>query len=317
MTVDRENTDFEDATAAISAVAANVERVILGKHDEVRLALIPLMTGGHLLLQDVPGVGKSTLAHAIGQSVGAVFHRIQFTSDLLPADILGASIYEIASGEFHFRPGPIFANVVMADEINRASPKTQSALLEAMNDHRVSIDGKTTDLPDPFFVIATQNPIEFTGTYPLPESELDRFQMCVGLGYPDVDAERAILTTHSVRQHLVDIPAVATLKDVVAVQEAVDRVTVSPAVLDYVVAFVRATRTDPLFEIGVSPRCSIDLLKTARAWALLQGRRYVVPDDVKKMAAYVVPHRIVRRGGHKGASAADIEQVFERVPAPV
>ncbi|MFZ2412599.1 MAG: MoxR family ATPase, partial [Candidatus Cryosericum sp.] len=286
------------------------------KHEQVLLALVPMIAGGHLLLQDVPGVGKSTLAQALGQSIGASYSRIQFTSDLLPADILGVNVFEAVTGEFRFRRGPIFANVVMADEINRASPKTQSALLEAMNDRRVSIDGTTWDLPEPFFVIATQNPVEYAGTYPLPESELDRFQLCMGIGYPDTEAERRILTERPVRQRVVRLDPVASVEEVLEVQDAVDRVTVAPAILNYLLAFVQATRGEELFEVGVSPRGSIDLLRAVRAWALLQGRVFVVPDDIKTMAPYVVAHRIVRRGSRKGASRSDVNHIFEQVPAP-
>ena len=300
----------------VAAIAASVETVVHGKHEEVQLALVPMIAGGHLLLQDVPGVGKSTLAQALGQSIGASYSRIQFTSDLLPADILGVNVFEAATGEFRFRRGPIFANVVMADEINRASPKTQSALLDAMNDRRVSIDGTTWDLPEPFFVIATQNPVEYAGTYPLPESELDRFQLCMGIGYPDTEAERRILTERPVRQHVVRLDPVASVEQVLEVQDAVDTVTVAPAILDYLLAFVHATRGEELFEVGVSPRGSIDLLRAGRAWALLQGRVFVVPDDIKTMAPYVVAHRIVRRGSRKGASRSDVNHIFEQVPAP-
>ena len=307
---------FQPAMKTVAAIAASVETVVRGKHEQVLLALVPMIAGGHLLLQDVPGVGKSTLAQALGQSIGASYSRIQFTSDLLPADILGVNVFEAATGEFRFRRGPIFANVVMADEINRASPKTQSALLEAMNDRRVSIDGTTWELPEPFFVIATQNPIEYAGTYPLPESELDRFQLCTGIGYPDTAAERRILTEHPVRQHSVRLEPVASVEAVLEVQDAVDSVTVAPALLDYLLAFVQATRSEELFEVGVSPRGSIDLLRAVRAWALLQGRAFVVPDDVKRMAPYVVAHRIVRRGSHKGASRSDVDHIFEQVPAP-
>lgn len=300
----------------VAAIAASVETVVRGKHEQVLLALVPMIAGGHLLLQDVPGVGKSTLAQALGQSIGASYSRIQFTSDLLPADILGVNVFEAATGEFRFRRGPIFANVVMADEINRASPKTQSALLEAMNDRRVSIDGTTWDLPEPFFVIATQNPVEYAGTYPLPESELDRFQLCMGIGYPDTEAERRILTERPVRQHVMRLDPVASVEEVLEVQDAVDRVTVAPAILDYLLAFVQATRGEELFEVGVSPRGSIDLLRAVRAWALLQGRVFVVPDDIKTMAPYVVAHRIVRRSSRKGASRSDVNSIFEQVPAP-
>lgn len=316
MGVSDKHTDLRSAMQTVAAVAASVESVVRGKHEQVLLSLVPMIAGGHLLLQDVPGVGKSTLAQALGQSIGASYSRIQFTSDLLPADILGVNIYEAASGEFHFRRGPIFANVVLADEINRASPKTQSALLEAMNDRRISIDGATWELPDPFFVIATQNPIEYTGTYPLPESELDRFQLCMGVGYPDAEAERQILVERPVRQHSISIDPVASTSEVLAVQSAVDAVVVTPAILDYVLAFVHATRTDVLFEVGISPRGAIDLLKAVRAWALLQGRAFVVPDDVKAMAPYVAAHRIIRRGSRKGATRADIDRVFEQVQAP-
>jgi MoxR-like ATPase len=312
-----EKTDrLKAAMVTVTAIAASVETIVRGKHEMVQLAIVPMIAGGHLLLQDVPGVGKSTLAQALGQSIGASYSRIQFTSDLLPADILGVNVYEAATGEFRFRRGPIFANVVMADEINRASPKTQSALLEAMNDRRISIDGTTWELPEPFFVIATQNPVEYTGTYPLPESELDRFQLCTGIGYPDIDAERKILTERPVRQHVVHLQPVATMQQVLEAQDAVDSVMVAPAVLDYLLAFVRGTRTEPLFEIGVSPRGAIDLLKAARAWALLQGRGYVVPDDVKAMAPFVAAHRILRRDSRRGVSQADIDRIFEQVPAP-
>jgi MoxR-like ATPase len=307
---------LQPAMKTVAAIAASVETVVRGKHEQVLLALVPMIAGGHLLLQDVPGVGKSTLAQALGQSIGASYSRIQFTSDLLPADILGVNVFEAATGEFRFRRGPIFANVVMADEINRASPKTQSALLEAMNDRRVSIDGTTWDLPEPFFVIATQNPVEYAGTYPLPESELDRFQLCMGIGYPDTEAERRILTERPVRQHVMRLDPVASVEEVLEVQDAVDRVTVAPAILDYLLAFVQATRGEELFEVGVSPRGSIDLLRAVRAWALLQGRVFVVPDDIKTMAPYVVAHRIVRRSSRKGASRSDVNSIFEQVPAP-
>jgi len=308
---------LQAAMATVTAIAASVETVVRGKHEMVQLAIVPMIAGGHLLLQDVPGVGKSTLAQALGQSVGASYSRIQFTSDLLPADILGVNVYEAATGEFRFRRGPIFANVVMADEINRASPKTQSALLEAMNDRRISIDGVTWELPEPFFVIATQNPVEYTGTYPLPESELDRFQLCTGIGYPDVDAERQILTERPVRQHTVHLDPVATMQQVLEAQDAVDSVVTAPAVLDYLLAFVRGTRAEPLFEMGVSPRGAIDLLKATRAWALINGRGYVVPDDVKAMAPFVAAHRMMRRDSRKGVVRADIDRIFERIPAPV
>ena len=304
------------AMQRVAAVAEQVETVIHGKHEEVLLSLVPLMAGGHLLLQDVPGVGKSTLAQALGQSIGATFSRIQFTSDLLPADILGVNVFEAGVGDFRFRQGPVFANIVMADEINRASPKTQSALLEAMNDRQVSIDGTTWKLPDPFFVIATQNPVEYAGTYPLPESELDRFLLCMAIGYPDTDAERRILAERPIRQRNAPLEPVATVDDVLKMQEAVDQVTVAPAILDYLLAFVHATREEPLFEVGVSPRGSIDLLRSVRAWALLQGRAFVVPDDIKTMVPFVVAHRIVRRGSRRGATQADLGHVFERVPAP-
>lgn len=307
---------LQPAMKTVAAIAASVETVVRGKHEQVLLALVPMIAGGHLLLQDVPGVGKSTLAQALGQSIGASYSRIQFTSDLLPADILGVNVFEAVTGEFRFRRGPIFANVVMADEINRASPKTQSALLEAMNDRRVSIDGTTWDLPEPFFVIATQNPVEYAGTYPLPESELDRFQLCMGIGYPDTEAERRILTERPVRQRVVRLDPVASVEEVLEVQDAVDRVTVAPAILNYLLAFVQATRGEELFEVGVSPRGSIDLLRAVRAWALLQGRVFVVPDDIKTMAPYVVAHRIVRRGSRKGASRSDVNHIFEQVPAP-
>jgi MoxR-like ATPase len=285
--------DWQRFAERFRVIEQNVERVIQGKHREIRLALAALVAEGHVLIEDVPGVGKTMLAKAIARSIDCSFRRIQFTPDLLPTDITGVNVFNQERGDFEFRPGAIFANVVLGDEINRASPKTQSALLECMEERQITIDTETYQLGSPFMVIATQNPIEHEGTYPLPEAQLDRFMMRIGIGYPSADVETEILATHGVRSTLPDIQAVA---DAMGVREMIDQareVHVSPSVRRYIVDLVEATRRSPDLYLGASPRASIMLLRAARAVAAAEERDYVIPDDVKALASPVLAHRII------------------------
>jgi MoxR-like ATPase len=265
---------------------------IRGKAEVVRLSLVCLLARGHLLIEDVPGVGKTTLAQALARSVACRFHRLQFTSDMLPSDVLGVTIYNAHSEVFEFKPGPIFSNFLLADEINRTTPKTQSALLEAMNESQVSIDGHSHSLPRPFMVIATQNPVEHHGTYPLPESQLDRFLMRLRIGYPDLESERQILR-NSERQLPVSVSSGLVAEDVVQLQDAVGRVVVEDALVDYMLAIVEKTRNHESLALGVSPRGSQALYRAVQALALLEGREYAIPDDVKRLAAPLFAHRVV------------------------
>ena len=281
--------------AGPSPVARIVEaasQIILGKEAQIRMALACMLARGHLLIEDIPGVGKTTLAHVLARALGLHFQRIQFTSDMLPADILGVSIYERDSGGFKFHPGPIFAQVILADEVNRATPKTQSALLEAMEEHQVTAEGETRKLPEPFFVIATQNPTEQVGTFPLPESQLDRFLMRIELGYPDHNAERALLSGTDRRDLLAGLDACMAPGELVELQGNAQRVHVAPALLDYVQAIVEYTRRSPDFAIGLSPRAALALVHCARAWALIEGRDKVIPEDVQAVLPGVAGHRL-------------------------
>ena len=270
--------------------AANT--IIMGKEHKLRLALTCILAKGHLLIEDLPGVGKTTLAHTFAQLLGLQFSRIQFTSDMLPADVLGISIYEQNNSEFTFHPGPIFCNVLLADEINRATPKTQSALLEAMEEQQVTLDGKTRALPKPFFVIATQNPSEQIGTFPLPESQLDRFLMSISLGYPDAQAERQLLMANDRRDELKSLVACLNENQLHEMQEQVQHVTTSDALLDYVQALIGYTRDSGLFEYGLSPRAGLALLHVSKAWAMLNDRDYVIPEDVQAVLPSVIQHRL-------------------------
>ncbi len=297
----------------LGALVENVSSVLLGKQEPIRRVLVALLARGHVLLEDVPGVGKTVLTRAIAQSIDCTFSRIQLTPDLLPSDILGVSIYDSKTGEFVFKKGPIFAHVVLVDEINRTTPRTQSALLEAMNEAQVSNDGKTYRLGPPFMVLATQNPYEFQGTYFLPENQLDRFMLRVRIGYPDKDTERQILKLQPARTRLAETKPVMSLADLSALQEQVLAVRVDDAIVDYILAIAEATRRNEDLSIGLSPRGALALTQAARAAALLDGRDYVVPDDVKGLATAVCAHRIVPRSfAHDGASGG-AEPVFERI----
>jgi MoxR-like ATPase len=296
----------------IGAVLAQVNQVILGKNGQIRLCLACLLARGHLLIEDIPGVGKTTLAHALAKTLGLSFQRVQFTSDLLPADVLGVSIYDRESGTFRFQRGPIFAQLVLADEINRASPKAQSALLEAMEEHQVTLDGQTMALPEPFFVIATQNPLDQAGTFPLPESQLDRFLMRVQLGYPAAAAERELLSGVDRRDLVNSLEPVVSTDMLATMQRAVLEVHVSPALLDYVQALVAYTRNAAAISMGLSPRAAIGLLRAARAWALIAGRDAVIPEHVQEVFASVVEHRLRQRG----SGGAGVARLLEAVPIP-
>ncbi|GAB3242405.1 AAA family ATPase [Chitinimonas naiadis] len=285
--------------APLHAVLAQLDAYILGKPRETRLALACLLGRGHLLIEDVPGVGKTTLAHALAATLGLLFQRVQFTSDMLPADLIGVSIYDRDNHVFRFHPGPIFSQVVLADEINRATPKTQSALLEAMEERQVTLDGETRMLPEPFFVIATQNPSHQIGTFPLPESQLDRFLMRITLGYPDAAAERAMLLGEDRREMLRDARPAMDAAALAGFQAAVRRVHVAPALVDYVQALCRATRETDVFHNGLSPRAALGLLAAARAWALLAGRDMVIPEDVQAVFGPVATHRLLARASNR------------------
>ncbi len=301
-----------------------VEKVFHGKRGVVRLALAALLARGHVLFEDVPGVGKTTLSHALAKSLGLGFRRIQFTADLLPSDVLGVSVYDPQTATFETRPGPIFTNVVVADEINRAPPRTQSGLLEAMQEGTVTIDDRTFELPKPFFVMATQNPLEHHGTYPLPESQLDRFLMRITVGYPDEDAERRILTEASSLEPVMDrIQTVLSPQQVIQLQDRVDEVEVDGAILDYLMKVVQSTRTSAKLRMGVSPRGNIALFRAARAFALTQGRTYLLPDDVHDLVVPCLAHRILPAGAsgttldvHEEA-AGILEGLLQEVEAPV
>ncbi len=272
--------------------AKQLNQIIVGKPVQIRQALVCILAGGHLLIEDIPGVGKTTLAHALAITLGMRMNRLQFTSDLMPADVIGISIYEREKNSFMFHPGPIFTQVLLADEINRATPKTQSALLEAMEEHQVTAEGTTHALPEPFFVLATQNPLHQVGTFPLPESQLDRFLMCISLGYPDAAAERALLMGDDRRTMLHQLPQLLEAHELIAAQQAIKKIHCSPALLDYLQKLLQETRSNGLFSAGLSPRAGIALLQAARAWAALEGRDHVIPEDVQAVFISVAAHRL-------------------------
>jgi len=288
---------------ALQRGQAQVNALLLGKADEVRLAFVALLCGGHLLIEDLPGLGKTTLAHAMASTLGLQFQRVQFTSDLLPADVLGVSIYEADSRSFRFHPGPVFSNVLLADEINRAPPRTQSALLEAMAEQQVTLDGTTHALPDPFFVIATQNPVDLSGTFPLPDSQLDRFLLRLTLGYPDAATERTLLAGSSRRELIAQTLPCLSEQDIRVLRAAVEQVHASDALVDYVQRLLARSRQHPGIRVGLSPRAGIALLRAARAHALLAGRNHVLPDDVQALFVAVAAHRLVAEAEATAAPA--------------
>ena len=314
---------MNQAQDAIKRLKNNIASVIVGKPEVIEQAIIALIAKGHLLIEDVPGVGKSSLAYCLAHSVNLDFRRIQFTNDILPSDIVGVSIYDQKEGAFHFNKGPIFANLVLADEINRSSPRTQSALLEAMNEKQVTVDNQTYPLDDPFMVIATQNPIESHGAHPLPESQLDRFMMYISMGYPEPDDERKLLSQASPLQNIRNIKAVLDKNDILELQRKAEAVTIEPILTDYILSVVTATRESPHLSLGVSPRGGIILQQAARARALVYGRNYCIPDDIKQLAVPVLCHRIIpesRHGTHKRAvsdTSAIINEIAERMEIPV
>jgi MoxR-like ATPase len=295
-------------------IVRHASQIVLGKEHEIRLALACLLARGHLLIEDLPGVGKTTLAHTLAQTLGLHYQRIQFTSDLLPADILGVSIYDKQQGGFHFQPGPIFAQLILADEVNRATPKAQSALLEAMEEQQVTIDGVTHALPEPFFVIATQNPTYQIGTFPLPESQLDRFLMRLSLGFPDAGAERDLLRGQDRRDLLKTLPACIGPEQLAALQQAAEQVHAADALLDYLQALLALSRQSPEFANGLSPRAGLALLHGAKAWALLAGRNHVLPEDVQAVLPHVVAHRL--RSADSGGDSQALVDLLQAVPIP-
>jgi MoxR-like ATPase len=308
-----ENGEVKDVAALIDRLRTNIASVLLGKPDAIQSALVCLLAEGHLLIEDVPGIGKTLLARALASSLGCTFHRIQFTPDLLPSDIIGTSVFQQASGDFVFKPGPLFAQVVLADEINRTTPRTQSALLEAMNDQQVTVDGRTWPLGPPFMVVATQNPYEFEGTYPLPESQLDRFLVRLRIGYPERGAEKDILVKHRDGEPVNSLGPVLAATDVIGLQQRVRQVRVEDRVHDYLLDLISATRDHPAVYLGASPRAALGLYRAAQALALLQGRDYVVPDDVKHLAVPVVAHRLLAKGVRQGSREQTAETIMQEI----
>ncbi|HEY63959.1 MAG TPA: MoxR family ATPase [Caldilineae bacterium] len=314
------NADVSKVQRIAQAVRENVGRVIVGKEDVIDLLLVALLCEGHVLLEDVPGIGKTTLAKTLARSLGCTFQRIQFTPDLLPSDITGVNVFNQKTGEFEYRPGPVMAQIVLADEINRAGPRTQSALLEAMEERQVTVDGVTRPLPRPFFVLATQNPIELEGTFPLPEAQIDRFLMRVALGYPDREEERQILRRFRADNPLDRIEPVVTADELQEAGAICREVYVHPALEDYLLDLVRASRSDPAISLGISPRGSLALHRTSQALAAIQGRGYVIPDDIKRLAKPVLAHRLILSPDARlrGRSPQEVlDELMERIPVPV
>ncbi len=308
-----------DVQSFAQRLIANVERVIVGKRAPVELAVIGLLCQGHLLIEDVPGTGKTMLARSIARSLGCSFRRIQFTPDMLPSDVTGVSIFNQATRQFEFRPGPIMAQIVLADEINRATPKTQAALLEAMEERQVTVDGVTRPLPRPFMVLATQNPIEYEGTFPLPEAQLDRFFLRIRLGYPGMEEEIQVMDRQQFRHPIEDLEQVASVEDLLQAQEAIRAVYVSPAVKRYIVEIVRRTREHPDVYLGASPRGSLTLYRAGQARAAIHGRKFVLPDDVKALALPALAHRIIvgPTARMRDVTAEQIvEEILQKVPVP-
>ena len=303
-----------DAATNIQAILANIERVIKGKGTVIELAVTALLARGHLLIEDVPGVGKTTLAHSLARSLECSFKRIQFTSDLLPSDILGVSVFHQQKQTFEFKPGPIFANIVLVDEINRTTPKTQSSLLEAMNDAQISVDGFTYPLPQPFMVIATQNPVEYHGTFPLPESQLDRFLLRIRIGYPDTEEERKILERQQLLHPADELQPVLTVQEVLDLQNAVEKVRLDDSLMDYLLGIISATRQNELLALGASTRGAMALHKAAKALALVRNRDYCLPDDIKDLTAAVLSHRVMLNASQgSGVRFEEAERIIEDI----
>ena len=300
----------------LTELVGQIATIIVGKRAQIEDCVACMLAGGHLLIEDVPGVGKTTLAHAIAVSLGLRFSRTQFTADLMPSDLIGVSVYERSKEAFVFHAGPVFAHVLLADEINRAGPKTQSALLEAMEEHQVTVEGQTRALPAPFFVIATQNPTDQIGTYPLPESQLDRFLMCITLGYPDRKSERELLAGADRREAISRLRAIMTPAELIEAQRAVQAVHASEALLDYLQALIQATRSGAWFVEGLSPRAGIAVLRAARARALLGGRDYVAPDDIQYVLPQTIAHRLVPVAGAGRGRREQVRAMVEAVPLP-
>ena len=300
--------------STLDAIVTSVSSVLVGKEQEVRVALACLLARGHLLIEDLPGLGKTTLANAMARVLGLDFNRIQFTSDLLPADIVGVSVYDKGESSFRFHPGPVFCQLLLADEINRTTPKTQSALLEAMAEGQVTVEGQTRDLPDPFFVIATQNPVHYSGTFPLPESQLDRFLMRISLGYPDLASEKSILTGGDPRKRLGELQAMITIEDLLALQAEADAVRVAEPGIDYLQRLIQFTRTSDVFEYGLSPRAALAILQSAKAISLIDGRTFVIPEDIQTVFPAVADHRLQGAGrGHDSGSRVLIDKVLDSI----
>jgi MoxR-like ATPase len=305
----------------IAGLIANIEKAIVGKRESVKLVIVGLLARGHLLIEDVPGVGKTTLARALARSLDCQFRRLQFTPDLLPSDIVGVSIFDPKENGFRFHPGPLFAHVILADEINRTTPRTQSALLEALNDFQVSVDGVTHLLPAPFIVLATQNPIEYVGTYPLPEAQLDRFLLRVTLGYPDRDSEREMVKSQKLAHPLDSLQPVLGAREVLQLQEIVRTVTVDDVLVNYILEVATRTRESKGLALGVSPRGCLMLYRAAQAHAVIEGRKFVLPDDIKKLALPVLSHRVIEKSRDAGGARKDAEnilsEILEDVPVPL
>ncbi len=298
----------------VQQLFANLSKTIVGKEDAIRLVLVALFSGGHALLEDVPGVGKTLLAKSLARCIDGSFQRVQCTPDLLPADITGTNIWNPSSGQFQFMPGPVFAHVLLADEINRATPRTQSALLEVMEEHQVTLDGVSRPVPMPFFVIATQNPVEYQGTFPLPEAQMDRFALSFSLGYPSEAEEANMLDRLTASISPQDIPPCITPEEVAAIQATCAAIHVEASVKQYILALVRATREHADITLGVSPRGSVAFYRAVQAWAFLSDRDYALPDDVKHLAPYVLAHRLIPAGGHQGTVL--IQALLDSVPVP-
>ena len=319
MTADPTASPSNDSAELLERIASNIGKVIIGKRETVRMATISLISRGHVLIEDVPGVGKTMLARSIAITTGCEFRRIQFTPDLLPSDVTGASVYNQQSGTFEFRPGPVISQVVLADEINRATPKTQSALLEAMGEQQVSVEGVSRQIPSPFIVLATQNPIEYEGTFPLPEAQLDRFFMRIAIGYPTADEEVSIMDDREAIEPIETLEPSCAPADIVALQQYVDSVYIDELVKRYIVGVTSATRTHPDSTLGVSPRASINLMRAAKAYAVSEGREFVTPDDVKAVAVPVLAHRVLisPSARMRGVTQVDVvESVLSEVSVP-